>query len=98
MTASPFRFRIPKAADLRRAADADALSHAVVRVRALQPADRLFLPTLRDGIRRCVEAMRDDRAIRSMTCLVLACDDSIKLLQIGPRGGHKTLWNFGHGR
>lgn len=40
---------------------------------------------------------KSDGAIRSVTCLVLRANDDLELVNFGPRGGAKTLWNFSTG-
>ena len=38
---------------------------------------------------------RHGSAIRSVCFIVLTATDAVQLVQIGPRGGSKVLWNFG---
>jgi len=54
------------------------------------------LPTLRQCKAQAMAMMADDPAIRHMHSLVLRVDGSVELVRVGPRGGHTTVWRFGH--
>ena len=45
----------------------------------------------RESIRLAVRAMRENDAIRSINSVVMNPDDSVDLIQIGPRGGIKRI-------
>ena len=53
------------------------------------------LPTFAQARRQAVIAMHNDPAIRSINSLTLRADDTLELIQVGPKGGVKTLWRFG---
>lgn len=59
-------------------------------------ADYKKLPTFPDAKRSAIAYMKSDRAVSSVNSLVLRASGEIWLIQVGPRGGWKMLWNFGN--
>jgi hypothetical protein len=51
--------------------------------------------TLREAISAARRSFASDSAVRSVNCLVLTAVGEVKLIAFGPRGGRKTLWDFG---
>ena len=45
----------------------------------------------RASAKRCFAATKDASAVVSLT---LRADDSIELIEFGPRGGSRTIWRF----
>jgi len=41
-------------------------------------------------------AFEGDKAIRKIFAQVIRANGDVQLVSFGPRGGHKTLWNFGN--
>lgn len=54
------------------------------------------LPSLAEAKLRYSRQVRESGgAIRSIECVCLLADDTLALVQIGARGGHKINWRFG---
>lgn len=52
------------------------------------------VPLFRDAMRSAA-AMFEDRAVSSVNLVCRRMDGEIWLVQVGPKGGWKRLWNFG---
>jgi hypothetical protein len=55
----------------------------------------LRLPALSVAKRGALDLMGRDSGVRSVQSLVIRADGHLHLVQIGKKGGHKTLWDFG---
>jgi len=65
----------------------------------LDPRNVHRLQTYRGAIQSAKADMnRTDGMIRSMTIVCLRANDERWLIEVGPRGGVRKLWNFGTGR
>ena len=53
--------------------------------------------TFRDALQGARDTMAASKAIRSVTVIALRANDDLVLVRVGPRGGHKCLWNFSRG-
>lgn len=83
----------PKGSTLRAELD---IEHAV---EALDPANVSRLPTLQEAKRSARETIeRSEGLIRSVRGFVLRANGDRELIEFGPRGGRRTLWNFSAGR
>lgn len=62
----------------------------------LANVEALFkLPTLRQAVAKAGVMFSADRSVRQINMLVIRADGSLHLMQFGPRGGKRTLWDFG---
>ena len=57
------------------------------------PSNRAKLATFRQAV-QSARAMISD-GVKSVNCICVTADGCLRLIQIGPRGGVKRLWNFG---
>ena len=56
-------------------------------------------PTLfREALAQARVTFASSPAVRRVTCIAMRANDDLVLMQIGPRGGHKCLWNFTTGK
>ena len=53
------------------------------------------LPTFREALFAARNFLAVDSAARSVNSLAVMADGTIRLLQVGKRGGVRRLWNFG---
>lgn len=83
-----------KGTELRESLD---IEHVAI---ALDPANADKLPTLQEAKRKAREffARQERGLVRSVQFFVIRANDDRELIQFGPRGGRRTLWNFTTGR
>ena len=58
------------------------------------PSVRHQLPTLREA-RSSAAAILSGGGVKAVTSVVLRANGDIHLMQFGPRGGMRKVWNFG---
>lgn len=59
------------------------------------PENRLKLPTFREAKVNAREFFLKNKGVKQVNTITLRADGELWLIQIGPRGGWKVLWNFG---
>lgn len=59
------------------------------------PKNRAKLVTFREALSNARRAMEADKAVRSVVTFAFRANGELWLIKVGPRGGWKTLWNFG---
>ena len=77
----------PAGSELSERLDADYVKFCATR-------ERSRLPTLREAKLGWPRRMTDP-AMRRIEGLVLLADDTLALVSVGKRGGHKVEWRFG---
>lgn len=66
-------------------------------VHMLECLDRWFdLPTRAEAIASARAQFEANPAIRRVLSYIMRADDSVALVEIGPRGGVRVLWSFGY--
>ena len=58
------------------------------------PANRVKLPTLRGAI-NSARQMFSDGVAKSVALICVTADGHLRLIQVGPKGGVRRLWDFG---
>jgi hypothetical protein len=76
----------PRGTELRDMIDLDML--VAIGTRQVLPA------TFAEAKRGARESMRRNPDIRSVQCICMRADGSLRLVSFGPRGGVRDLWNF----
>jgi hypothetical protein len=59
------------------------------------PENRLKLPTFREALSNAKAFFLENKSVRNVNSVTLRADGELWLIQVGPRGGWKVLWNFG---
>lgn len=60
----------------------------------LAPENSHRIPSLPEAVSMAKRSMAENKGIHSVNSIVRKANDDIWLVQIGPRGGVKRLWNF----
>ena len=55
-------------------------------------------PVFRHAFKSAVETMAKNPAIRAVNIICLRANDDLVMMQVGPRGGHRCIWNFTTGK
>jgi hypothetical protein len=59
------------------------------------PENRLKLPTFRQALTNAKSFFGQNKGVKVVNSVTLRANGELWLIQVGPRGGWKVLWNFG---
>lgn len=53
--------------------------------------------TFRNALQQARDTIAAEPVVHSITSIAMRANDDLVLFRVGPRGGHKCLWNFSRG-
>lgn len=59
------------------------------------PENRLKLQTFREALSNAKSFFAQNKGVKVVNSVTLRANGELWLIQVGPRGGWKVLWNFG---